>query len=883
MNAQTVDIPILGIDKRLSERQSVPGLCKLIENLEPTGPAENPYWKRVKKVDALRNDNGVAFSESYSGTLIEGAWHTRSSVGKYADESNPSQSLKRLVTLHDNGVVRLIDPQSPSAWYEVASKNFGHQSGDQYSISFSHINDLLAFTVVKNGVSQGIYFVADDLIVEFEYPPLPLIYAYAEEHEEYTSEEFENGLFEGFYRGGCYVSFAYRLFDGTLIKQSTPRYIGFPRPGVTYKIVCLNAGFELIDGVENLDFWKDQIDGIAVLAGGYKAPFENGIPKPPETDDLKRVLFHEVGTIEKVDPDGQTREQRTTEIIIKGEDISTNPLAEITALSTKIKANVLDTFNSRMLLGGTSIDFLLPAPPVFNSFFDRVFYVSTLSTTLRINVVGPEVAEANIGAVSGLTNVEVTSTGTPDPALSRKNGFRADISGGSYSITLEFAYYSVTITQDDVTGPAEFVSFDNYSYKSNVVDVRVGVEIETEQGFFQRRSDWFPFYTGEPMGGSVYSVLTNGVFSYPDRRARKIVVWEKDEMIFDPNTNEYNHITRASADLVQSQTQNFSYLTGFWPADSTHVTFYPESVNQRMNYYSNRVQVSEVNAPFSFLAERTYYVGRSAGQEVIGFATNTLAVSEGQFGQYPVYVMCSDSIWALEQSQDPLVAFARISPVSLSHGAASTKQICNVGRFSAFVYQDGIFLIAGNEIEEISQAINNYPGSEELDFSTLVLASRQRAGDNELLISDGNTVYVYNLRYQRWYSINRQRIKWFTQAGFLYGIDSQGNIYDEQAFLQDRVHYAIQFDPIHFMGPELLKRLYKVYFRGKSRTHTLWVKADRQVFTTSQKELQVKNSSAYEFAVRITGAMDDDDQYIEALSAKIEGRYPHRNRAYVND
>ena len=895
MSKQNIDIPILGIDRRLSQRQSIPGLCSVIENLEPTGAGERPYWKRAKHVNKLVNNVGVEADLPDKDKIVAAAWHVRSTVGKYGDEENPSQSLKRLVTLHDNGVVRLTDPQSPSDWREVASKDFGHEQGDSYEISFSHINNLLTFTLVKNEVSQGIYFVVDDRIIEFKIPDLPPITHNVQVFRTYSDEEVEQGLFEGIKAGSWFIQYAFELYDGTLVKYSTPRFIqqnggGGAGNEQMFKMEFANLGYGPANTPDNLDFWEDQISGIAVLAGGHRGVNPSNNARPYDPEDLKKILFHQVTSISfKQKEVGQESDSSEASFSDKSDDWSTLRLAPVDPFTShKLGCTVLSSYNSRLLIGGTSNDFMIPRVRSEGASLDSP--VQVRASVVYGDLIDPNdpesdyeddqiLIEAPGGDLSGATTQ--SSFGINSIAISTTiTAIIVDVSQ-NFGYTFTFQGWTITVTKEDfISGgylPPERYEANDSGGDDNTTDIIVAVELETERGVFQRISGAHKaqFIPGNQNIGTLK--FNGGVYTYPDRRAKKLTVWYDNS-----GSWEVHSVTT----LTPSQTQNFSFANTsellFQPGADAE-TPPPQSVNDKVLYIPNRAQVSETNLPFAFLADKTYYVGNSAGQKIVSFVTSTLAVSEGQFGQYPVYVMCSDSIWALEQSQDPLVAFARISPISLSHGATKASQVAKVGRSSAFIYQDGIFMIAGNQIVEIGEAINDYPGSSKLDFSKLVLSSRQRAGDNEFLISDGITVYVYNLRYKRWYTSGRNRSFWFANAGELYGVDNNGDIYDEFSFNSLPVAYRVRMEPVHFGAAETLKRLTAVYLRGKTRNRTLNVKSGNGYYTTHDNTLYIRGQSAYEFGVEVNGSMDNDEQYIEAITGQIEARYPHKERVYVND
>lgn len=64
---------------------------------------------------------------------------------------------------------------------------------------------------------------------------------------------------------------------------------------------------------------------------------------------------------------------------------------------------------------------------------------------------------------------------------------------------------------------------------------------------------------------------------------------------------------------------------------------------------SNKIYTSDVNNPFVFPPKGINTVGTG---DVIGIRSANKALSQGQFGQFPLYAFCSDGIWALETKED---------------------------------------------------------------------------------------------------------------------------------------------------------------------------------------------------------------------------------------
>lgn len=115
----------------------------------------------------------------------------------------------------------------------------------------------------------------------------------------------------------------------------------------------------------------------------------------------------------------------------------------------------------------------------------------------------------------------------------------------------------------------------------------------------------------------------------------------------------------------------------------------------------NVMKVSMVENPFVFPAKCTYAPSQCA---IIGICGNTVALSQGQFGQFPLYVFCTDGIWAMSVDSSGNVAYLGCNQVSRDV-CVNPDTICGVSGGVVFAGKQGIMLIAGNDIRNISIAI----------------------------------------------------------------------------------------------------------------------------------------------------------------------------------
>ena len=113
---------------------------------------------------------------------------------------------------------------------------------------------------------------------------------------------------------------------------------------------------------------------------------------------------------------------------------------------------------------------------------------------------------------------------------------------------------------------------------------------------------------------------------------------------------------------------------------------------------NNVLKVSVVENPFVFPATHTYSPSQSA---IVGMSSNTTALSQGQFGQFPLYVFCTDGIWAMSADTSGSVAYLTSHQVSRDV-CINAKSICGVGSGVLFAGKQGMMFIAGNSVQNIS-------------------------------------------------------------------------------------------------------------------------------------------------------------------------------------
>lgn len=114
----------------------------------------------------------------------------------------------------------------------------------------------------------------------------------------------------------------------------------------------------------------------------------------------------------------------------------------------------------------------------------------------------------------------------------------------------------------------------------------------------------------------------------------------------------------------------------------------------------NKIYTSEVNNPFIFPLGGINTVGTG---DIVGISTITKALSQGQFGQFPLYVFSTDGIWAMEVSGEGL--YSSVKPVSRDV-CINGKSITQTDNAVLFVSDKGVMMIDGSEVAPMSDMMN---------------------------------------------------------------------------------------------------------------------------------------------------------------------------------
>lgn len=163
--------------------------------------------------------------------------------------------------------------------------------------------------------------------------------------------------------------------------------------------------------------------------------------------------------------------------------------------------------------------------------------------------------------------------------------------------------------------------------------------------------------------------------------------------------------------------------------------------DQTMNN-ANKVFTSEVGNPFYFPIGGINTVGVG---EILGISSTTRALSQGQFGQFPLIVFATDGIWAMEVSDTGLYSVKQ--PISRDV-CSNPKSITQIDGAVVFVSKKGLMMVDGSNVSELSAELNgpSLKLSSVYSLST-ILSNEGLTGEVEAISDPNGFLQVCQIAY----------------------------------------------------------------------------------------------------------------------------------------
>lgn len=501
---------------------------------------------------------------------------------------------------------------------------------------------------------------------------------------------------KGRFYANFFVRYCYRMFDGSMIMHSSPVFIPVQIPD-SYMVLSANAfSFNATDGVINTydEFTFQREDGknntsrvhITKVAFIYY----------PRNVDLRYTIL-----------DAKRNELEKWKDVIKSVDIFITP--PISNVDTSEKISSLRTGRRNYMLGKGLLSLTYESGS--NKIGDTSVYFPSLSQDAYRNKLKNTSAFYKVCSlkISDLTNYTTKKLPVDKNAVYQvslqeqmKDDYKTHNSlfaKGSYVYNHRLNLYGMKEKlfqgfSGYVMLPGLYIlkyddSTDNQKYRYKIQKIVVSLNttsgtkyVESSDKFFSRQDiDVF--------------MISNLVKFYPDSRADKMAIFCKDssdnDVIFVfpleqcAELNGAMHMGDFTDNFEQYKVESFDYTVD----DVVEL--------------SNKIYTSESDNAFYFPLNGINTVGIGTIQ---GIASTTRALSQGQFGQYPLMAFSTDGIWAMEVSSKG--TYSSIHPIS-REVCSNPKSITQLDQSVLFATNRSISRIAESQVVSMSDVLDG-PG-----------------------------------------------------------------------------------------------------------------------------------------------------------------------------
>ena len=220
---------------------------------------------------------------------------------------------------------------------------------------------------------------------------------------------------------------------------------------------------------------------------------------------------------------------------------------------------------------------------------------------------------------------------------------------------------------------------------------------------------------------TIYSIILPNVIAYPDARASSVRLFVVKNGV---------HYLILEKPLTPCLSGNFSYVIGecssfediipkrygfsqplfYIPIPSINgsldfstFTQYPNPPAESREFtQTNRLQVYNYGSPLTYELKNSYRFGAST-ERLLRCEAAVDQLSEGRFGQFPLYCFTDCGLYALEQGSGE-VLYATSHPIS-ADGLISPEGVTPVRGGVAFVTSKGVMFVSGRQVIELSAPI----------------------------------------------------------------------------------------------------------------------------------------------------------------------------------
>ena len=318
----------------------------------------------------------------------------------------------------------------------------------------------------------------------------------------------------------------------------------------------------------------------------------------------------------------------------------------------------------------------------------------------------------------------------------------------------------------------------------------------------------------------------------------------------------------------------------------------------------NKVYTSEINNPFYFPVTSINTIGTG---EILGISSAVKALSQGQFGQFPMYVFATDGVWALETSASG--TFNAKQPVTRDV-CICPESITQVDGAVLFATDRGIMMLQGStancislDLDKDAQDLTAFPHLIELlnkhgypipsvdsNFKEYVKDCRMIYDyvNQRIIIANPNATYayVYSMKSNTWGMIESTIADSINSYPEAYAVGKNGELLDYSNPTIKDVKATLVTRPIKFGAPNDLKTIRTIVQRGlierKDVKFVLYGSRDLinwyPIASTTTSFLKGVSGTPYKYFRLAIMADLKEDKSIYGATIDVEPKYNNRIR-----
>lgn len=578
-----------------------------------------------------------------------------------------------------------------------------------------------------------------------------------------------NGLFYANFM----IRYCYRMFDGSMIMHSAPLFMPTQVPN-SYLVYCHNVYFNgstitygevpggrhhIIEKVEDSVKYTDVIKGVTIDPNKWMLEHPDEVEKKykfniskitfmyyPRALRLKYSLFGNIELLKKWND------------VIKSVDVFITP--PITNVDTNEKINSLEIYPASYyqidrgavveewsntdgsITCITTVRFPTISKDAYNNKLRNTsaFYkvaslpVSELKERTTSELPIDKTAVYNISLQEQMKDDYKTHN-----LLTAKGGYVYNHRLNLFGITEKlFSGFSRT-----TMFPSATTLYDKDKDNSTRIITKIVTVLNTTSGkkYVERNINTTDSYLLQD-----YMIINLPKF-YPDPRAEKMVIFTTDkkkiEYIYSFTLKECEELNGAMH-MGDFQDNPNSYI----------ISSFPYTIDDTVEL-PNKIYTSETDNAFYFPVNAINTVGIGTIQ---GIAATTRALSQGQFGQYPLMAFSTDGIWAMDVSAQG--TYSSIHPIS--------RDVCS-NPLSITQLDQSVFFVTNRSANRVAES-QIASMSDVLDGPFFNIVSHMGKFYNYFLEAKGDTTetMIFKKRMQQLIDFSESPIDFFQRCQVIY-------------------------------------------------------------------------------------------------------------------